>query len=151
MKSPLSLLILLVATCILASHTTLSHYASAPYTTMADTTETTKVDTLRELEVGGQKRLRVLDVMEETRKKQKKQPGQKSISDVLGGKATDYIMHPFAIKKRRKEKRNKKAMEALEKLDARTYEDELTDAINRQLMEDSIANAKKEAKQSEKQ
>jgi hypothetical protein len=42
-------------------------------------------------------------------------------------------------------------MEALEKLDARTYEDELTDAINRQLMEDSIANAKKEAEQSEKQ
>jgi hypothetical protein len=111
---------------------------------MADTTETTKVDTLRELEVGGQKRLRVLDVLEETRKKQKKQPGQKSISDVIGGKATDYIMHPFAIKERRKEKRNKKAMEALEKLDARTYEDELTDAINRQLMEDSIANAKKE-------
>ena len=151
MKSPLSLLILLVATCILASHTTLSHSASAPYTAMADTTETTKVDTLRELEVGGQKRLRVLDVLEETRKKQKKQPGQKSISDVIGGKATDYIMHPFAIKERRKEKRNKKAMKALEKLDARTYEDELTDAINRQLMEDSIANAKKEAKQSEKQ
>lgn len=144
MKSPLSLLILLVATCILASHTTLSHSASAPYTAMADTTETTKVDTLRELEVGGQKRLRVLDVLEETRKKQRKQPGQKGISDVLGGKATDYIMHPFAIKERRKEKRNKKAMEALEKLDARTYEDELTDAINRQLMEDSIANAKKE-------
>jgi hypothetical protein len=118
---------------------------------MADTTETVRVDTLKELEVGGQKRLRVLDVLEETRKKQKKQPGQKGISDVIGGKATDYIMHPFAIKERRKEKRNKKAMDALEKLDARTYEDELTDAINRQLMEDSIANAKKEAKQSDKQ
>ena len=114
---------------------------------MTDTTETTKVDTLRELEVGGQKRLRVLDVLEETRKKQRKQPGQKGISDVLGGKATDYIMHPFAIKDRRKEKRNKKAMEALDKLEAtRTYEDELTDAIKRQLMEDSIAKAKKENK-----
>lgn len=137
--------------CILASHTTLSYSTPMPCVSMADTTETTKVDTLRELEVGGQKRLRVLDVLEETRKKQKKQPGQKGISDVIGGKATDYIMHPFAIKERRKEKRNKKAMDALEKLDARTYEDELTDAINRQLMEDSIANAKKEAKQSDKQ
>lgn len=151
MKSPLSIVLLAIAACILASHTPLSHSASAPYTAMTDTTETTKVDTLRELEVGGQKRLRVLDVLEETRKKQRKQPGQKSISDVIGGKATDYIMHPFAIKDRRKEKRNKKAMEALEQLDARTYEDELTDAINRQLMEDSIANAKKEAKQSDKQ
>mgnify|MGYP003537954901 FL=1 len=137
--------------CILASHTTLSHSAPMPCVSMTDTTENVRVDTLKELEVGGQKRLRVLDVLEETRKKQKKQPGQKSISDVIGGKATDYIMHPFAIKERRKEKRNKKAMDALEKLDARTYEDELTDAINRQLMEDSIANAKKEAKQSDKQ
>lgn len=137
--------------CILASHTTLSHSTLMPCVSMADTTETVRVDTLKELEVGGQKRLRVLDVLEETRKKQRKQPGQKGISDVIGGKATDYIMHPFAIKERRKEKRNKKAMEALEKLDARTYEDELTDAINRQLMEDSIANAKKEAKQSDKQ
>ena len=137
--------------CILAPHTTLSHSTPMPCVSMADTTETVRVDTLKELEVGGQKRLRVLDVLEETRKKQKKQPGQKSISDVIGGKATDYIMHPFAIKERRKEKRNKKAMKALEQLDARTYEDELTDAINRQLMEDSIANAKKEAKQSDKQ
>lgn len=151
MKSSLSLVILLVATCILASHTPLSHSAPTNYVSMSDTTETVRVDTLKELEVGGQKRLRVLDVLEETRKKQKKQPGQKSISDVIGGKATDYIMHPFAIKERRKEKRNKKAMEALEKLDARTYEDELTDAINRQLMEDSIANAKKEAEQGDKQ
>ncbi|MBQ2362474.1 MAG: hypothetical protein II287_02570 [Bacteroidaceae bacterium] len=151
MKSPLSLVIVAIMACILASHTTLSHSTPMPCVSMADTTETTKVDTLRELEVGGQKRLRVLDVLEETRKKQKKQPGQKGISDVIGGKATDYIMHPFAIKERRKEKRNKKAMDALKKLDARTYEDELTDAINRQLMEDSIANAKKEAKQSDKQ
>lgn len=151
MKSSLSLVILLVATCILASHTTLSHSAPNNYVSISDTTETVRVDTLKVLEVGGQKRLRVLDVLEETRKKQKKQPGQKGISDVLGGKATDYIMHPFAIKERRKEKRNKKAMKALEQLDARTYEDELTDAINRQLMEDSIANAKKEAEQGDKQ
>lgn len=151
MKSSLSLVILLVATCILASHTPLSHSAPTNYASISDTTETVRVDTLTELEVGGQKRLRVLDVLEETRKKQKKQPGQKGISDVLGGKATDYIMHPFAIKERRKEKRNKKAMKALEQLDARTYEDELTDAINRQLMEDSIANAKKEAEQGDKQ
>ena len=147
MKSPLSIVLLAIAACILASHTPLSHSASAPYTAMTDTTETTKVDTLRELEVGGQKRLRILDVLESSRKKQKAQPGQKSISDVIGGKATDYIMHPFAIKDRRKEKRNKKAMEALDKLEAtRTYEDELTDAIKRQLMEDSIAKAKKENK-----
>ena len=37
-----------------------------PCVSMADTTETVRVDTLKELEVGGQKRLRVLDVLEET-------------------------------------------------------------------------------------
>jgi hypothetical protein len=53
-------------------------------------------------------------------------------------------MHPFAWRERRKEKNLKKAKENIHKLDAaKTYEDELTEAINRQLREDSIANAKK--------
>jgi hypothetical protein len=56
-------------------------------------------------------------------------------------------MHPFAWRERRKEKNLKKAKENIKKLDAaKTYEDELTEAINRQLREDSIANAKKEQK-----
>ena len=69
---------------------------------------------------------------------------QKSVSDIIGSKATDYIMHPFAWKERKKDKKLKKDKEALVKLDAaKTYEDELTEAIYRQLQEDSIAAAKK--------
>ena len=72
------------------------------------------------------------------------QPRQKSVSDIIGEKATDYIMNPTAWRERRKEKNLKKAKENLKKLDAaKTYEDELTEAINRQLREDSIAAAKK--------
>ena len=44
-------------------------------------------------------------------------------------------------------KKLKKDKEAIKKLDAaKTYEEELTEAIYRQLREDSIANAKKEQK-----
>ena len=53
-------------------------------------------------------------------------------------------MHPFAWKERKKEKKHKKDKEAIIKLDAaKTYEDELTEAIMRQLREDSIAEAQK--------
>ena len=110
---------------------------------LRDTTVAVK-DTLEEVEVKG-KGLTVVDAINKSLKKQMKQPGKKSVSDIIGAKATDYIMHPFAWKQRRKEKQQKRTQENLKKLDAaKTYEDELTEAIYRQLREDSIANAKKE-------
>ena len=90
------------------------------------------------------KNLRVVDVINKSLKNGLTQPRQKGISDIIGEKANDYIMHPFAWRERRKEKNLKKAKENIQKLDAaKTYEDELTEAINRQLREDSIAAAKK--------
>ena len=104
-------------------------------------------DTLDEISIQAEKELRVVDILNESLKTDPNTPKQKSISDVIGSKATDYIMHPFAWKQRKKEKKLKKDKEAIKKLDAaKTYEEELTEAIYRQLREDSIANAKKEQK-----
>ena len=101
-------------------------------------------DTLGEVSVKADKNLRVVDVINKSLNNGITQPRQKGISDIIGKKANDYIMHPFAWRERRKEKNLKKAKENIQKLDAaKTYEDELTEAINRQLREDSIAAAKK--------
>ena len=129
----------------------------SPFSLPSDTTKNTQTkptkqdtsvaytDTLEELSVKADKELRVVDVINKSLNNGLTQPKQKSVSDIIGKKATDYIMHPFAWKERKKEKKHKKDKEALVKLDAaKTYEDELTEAIYRQLQEDSIANAKKQ-------
>ena len=40
-------------------------------------------------------------------------PRVPSLSDIIGKKATDYIMHPFAFKNRKAEKRRRKALKKL--------------------------------------
>ena len=114
------------------------------YPQTAQDTSVAYTDTLSEVSVKANKNLRVVDVINKSLKNGLTQPRQKGISDIIGEKANDYIMHPFAWRERRKEKNLKKAKENIQKLDAaKTYEDELTEAINRQLREDSIAAAKK--------
>ena len=101
-------------------------------------------DTLEEMSVQAKKGLAVEDAIKKSLNNGLTQPRQKSVSDIIGSKATDYIMHPFAWKERKKDKKHKKDKEALVKLEAaKTYEDELAEAIYRQLREDSIAAAKK--------
>ena len=139
-----------------SSHRSLltAHYS--PFSLPSDTTKNTQTkpakqdtsvaytDTLEEFSVKADKDLRLVDVINKSLNNGLTQPKQKSVSDIIGSKATDYIMHPFAWKERKKDKKLKKDKEALVKLDAaKTYEDELTEAIYRQLQEDSIANAKK--------
>lgn len=103
-------------------------------------------DTLREVEVKAKKELRVLELIGKSIKNKPVEPKQKSVSDIIGKKATDYIMNPTAWRERRKEKNLKRTKENLKRLDAaKTFEDELTEAINRQLREDSIAAARKKA------
>ena len=114
------------------------------YPQTAQDTSVAYTDTLSEVSVKADKNLRVVDVINKSLNNGLTQPRQKGISDIIGEKANDYIMHPFAWRERRKEKNLKKAKENIQKLDAaKTYEDELTEAINRQLREDSIAAAKK--------
>ena len=137
-RSPLSIP---ADTTKVATDTTKTHKASPKN---AQDTSVAYTDTLSEVSVKADKNLRVVDVINKSLKNGLTQPRQKGISDIIGEKANDYIMHPFAWRERRKEKNLKKAKENIQKLDAaKTYEDELTEAINRQLREDSIAAAKK--------
>lgn len=122
----------------------------SPFILQMDSTKTKQdtsvayTDTLGEVSVKADNSLRVVDAINKSLNNGLTQPRQKSVSDILGSKATDYIMHPFAWRERKKEKKHKKDKEAILKLDAaKSYEDELTEAINRQLREDSIAAAKK--------
>ena len=74
-------------------------------------------------------------------------PGKKSLSDVIGKKTTDKILHPFARKQRLQERNKERTKRNLEKIDAaKSYEDELTEAINRQLWEDSMEAIRKNLK-----
>ena len=105
-------------------------------------------DTLQEITVKAKKELPVADAIGKSLGNAPTQPRSKGISDIIGAKANDYIMHPFAWKERRKEKKKKRTQQAIKKLEAvKSSEDELTDAINRQLREDSIAAAQKKKAQ----
>lgn len=154
---------LLAMVPMLMSHTGMVQ----PYTpAAADTTRTAKDstakvnaadtavalnDTLREVEINGSKELPVMDAIDKTIKSRPVQPGSKSISDIIGKKANDYIMHPFAWRERRKEKNLKKTQDNLKRIEAaKSYEDELTEAIARQLREDSIAEARKKQQAKER-
>ena len=117
-------------------------------TQMSDTTaRDTSVQmqgTLKQVDVDGKHETQLEQAIRKSLGSDLTTPRTKSVSDVIGQKATDYIMHPFARKARQRERQKQRVEENLKKLEAaKTYEDELTQAINQQLMEDSIAAAKK--------
>lgn len=136
---------------MLMSHTRMvctDAYTPIDSTQKAKDTAVSVVDTLREVEVKAKKEPSVVDAINKSLKNQPVMPGQKSVSDIIGKKATDRILYPFAWRERRKEKNLKKTQENLKRLEAaKSYEDELTEAINRQLREDSIAEARKKQQQ----
>ena len=118
-------------------------------TQMSDTTaRDTSVQmqgTLKQVDVNGKHETQLEESIRKSLGNDLTVPRTKSVSDVIGKKATDYIMHPFAYKARQRERQKQKVEENLKKLDAaKTYEDELTAAINQQLIEDSIAAANKQ-------
>lgn len=161
MKKTPFVLLLVAMMLTFSSYTPMGSTSALGYNS-ADTTKTSKdkskpdkiapqdtsvayTDTLGEVSVKANKELRVVDAINKSLHNNGiTQPGKKSVSDIIGSKATDYIMHPFAWKERKKEKKQKKVKESLIKLDAaKTYEEELAETIYRQLQEDSIAAAKK--------
>lgn len=102
-----------------------------------------RVDTLKEVEVRGDSVLRVNEAIRQTIGRElKSRQGTPTVSDIIGGKATDMIMHPFAIKDRkrdRKHARDRKILEEYEKLGRiKTFEELLDDAIRQQAIDDGI-------------
>lgn len=99
------------------------------------------VDTLRQVEVRGDSIMRINEAIRQTVEREKAaRIGTLSVSDVIGGKATDKIMHPFAIKDRKRDKkhaRDRKILEEYEQLGrVKTFEELLDEAIRQQAIED---------------
>ena len=107
----------------------------------AQTADTVRTDTLREVEVRGDSILRVNEAIRQALGREKAaRIGFPSVSDVLGARVTDKIMHPFAIKDRRRDKkhaRDRKILEEYEQaLRVKTFEELLDEAIRKQAIED---------------
>ena len=99
------------------------------------------VDTLRQVEVRGDSLLRVNEAIRQTIEREKAaRVGTLSVSDVIGSRATDKILHPFAVKDRKRDKkhaRDRKILEEYEQLGrVKTFEELLDEAIRKQAIED---------------
>ena len=97
--------------------------------------DTTATDTtlqgvkMKEVVVTKDKRLPIF-VSPETKEQG---PRVKSLSDIIGAKATDMIMHPLAVKQRRVERRKRKAMQQLwEYSQIKTNDELLREALLRE-------------------
>jgi len=71
-------------------------------------------------------------------------PNLGDVLEKLSPGLNDKITHPFAIRQRRKERRHKRAMKALENLDrVRTFDELLREAYEQQMLEDSLEAVRK--------
>lgn len=100
-----------------------------------------RIDTLRQVDVHADSILRVNEAIRKTLEREKAaRIGTMSVSDVIGGKATDKILHPFAVKERKRDKkhaRDRKILEEYEKLGRiKTFEELLDEAVRQQAIED---------------
>ncbi len=73
----------------------------------------------------------------------KKQIGVKGLSDLIGSKANDKIMHPFAVKQRKRERHQRKMARILQQYDmVESERDLLLEALRREGIDpDSLMNA----------
>ena len=120
-------------------------------TLQAQSRDTTRTDTLREVEVRGDSVLRVNEAIRRSiGKDQETRIGYPSVSDVLGARITDKIMHPFAVKDRKRDKkhaRDRKILEEYEQLGRiKTFEELLDEAIRQQAIEDGKEPPKRSGK-----
>ena len=96
-------------------------------------------DTLREVVVTPDKRLPVEDALRESLGKM---PRHKSLGDALEKVSpgiNDKITHPFAVKARKRERRNKRWRKRINDYDrVKTFDELLREAYEQQLREDSL-------------
>jgi hypothetical protein len=117
-------------------------FAALPVSTIsAQLRDTTHVDTLRQVEVRGDSVLRVNEAIRQSiGRENATRIGYPSVSDVLGPRITDKIMHPFAVKDRKRDKkhaRDRKILQEYEEMDrVKTFEELLDEAIRKQAIED---------------
>ena len=133
MKRPL---LLLLAVSLLLSVT-----AQTPRRDSVAGNTKMRVDTLRQVEVRADSQLRVNDAIRQTLERERAaRIGTMSVSDVIGSKLTDKIMHPFAFKERRREKKHARDRQILKEYEelgrVKSFEELLDEAIRKQAIED---------------
>lgn len=106
-------------------------------------TDTCGVDTLREVTVRAGRHIPLPGMVINPKLKEAVVPPP-SLGDILNKLSPglkDKIMYPFAFKERRREKRRRRSLKALEDFDkVRTFDELLREAYERQLLEDSLNN-----------
>ena len=104
-----------------------------------DTTARERVDTLRQVIVRGEAKSLLEKAIESSLARQR-QPSTPSLGDVLEKLSpglNDKMLHPFAIKQRKRERKHKRDRRILEEYDQIvTFKDLLDAAVQRQQLED---------------
>ena len=106
-----------------------------------DDDDSLRVDTLRQVEVQGDSVLRVNEAIRRAIERESSlRIGYPSVSDVLGPRVTDRILHPFAVRDRKREKKHARDRKILEEYEeqyrVKTFEELLDEAIRQQAIED---------------
>ena len=119
----------------------LPFHAFSAQVVLSDSVSVDDTLTLPQVEVRADSLMRVNDAIRQTLDREMAaRIGSLSVSDVLGPRITDKIMHPFAIKDRKREKkhaRDRKILEEYEQLNrVKTFEELLDEAIRQQAIED---------------
>ena len=106
--------------------------------------DTLGVDTLREVTVRAGKHIPLPGMVINPKMKEEvvPPPSLSSVLEKLSPGINDKITHPFAIKQRKKERRRKRSLKALEDFDkVKTFDELLHEAYRRQMHEDSVQRA----------
>lgn len=107
--------------------------------TIPDSTSREKIDTLRQIIVTGETRSPLEKAIESSLARQK-QPSVPTLGDVLERVSpgiNDKMLHPFAIKQRKRERKHKRDMKILDEYDrVITFQDLLDQAVKQQQLED---------------
>ena len=117
-------------------------FAALPLTAFSASDEDSlHIDTLRQVEVQGDSMLRVNDAIRRAIERENNlRIGYPSVSDVLGPRITDRILHPFAVRDRRREKKHARDRKILQEYEeqyrVKTFEELLDEAIRQQAIED---------------
>lgn len=114
----------------------------------AEQADSIRTDTLQEVTVLPLRRLPIEDALRESLDRQENLhvPTLSEILEKNRPGLLDVIMHPFAFKQRKREKRNRQSMKVLEEYDrVRSFDELIREAYEKQMLEDSLMNSNKAA------
>lgn len=106
----------------------------------------TPTDTLREIVIFPDSLLPVERIIRERQGQQKtiKVPSVSDILNRISPTLNDKIMHPFAVKQRKHDRRRKKHQQVLEEYSrVKTFDELLREAYELQMLEDSLQRSRK--------